>query len=169
MKNLITMIVVGVFFVTSCTQTEGKKEKEVSKKDQHKEIIISYIKDNTNDPESFELVELELLDSTLYRENIAFRKEYFSREKSEKNRAILEGINQIEKELGDTVNHVASYKYYVKFRNTNGFGAKVLNEFVAQTDGDPVTKVINFTNDQDKILLNPNGFPGYKEMVMKHY
>jgi len=46
-------------------------------------------------------------------------------------------------------------------------GAKVLNEYILQTDPAPDFKVLNLAEDRDKVIINPNDFPGYTEMIAK--
>lgn len=86
----------------------------------------------------------------------------------EKNRRILEKIDSIATQLGERTHEVASYKYVFTFRGNNAFGAKILNEYIVQTDPSPDFKIINMTDDKDKIYLNPNDFPGYREMIVKN-
>jgi hypothetical protein len=165
-SHFLAFLIFSILFF-SCSNNEQQEETTINKYDQHKDIIVSHLKTNMNDPESFELAELTLRDSVLYKDNIEARKEMFGEggylEDQDKYAAIVE----IEKNLGDTVNTVASYTYYIKFRGNNALGAKVLNEFLVQTDGPEVTKVLNYTNDRDKLYLTPNGFPYYEEMILK--
>ncbi len=86
----------------------------------------------------------------------------------EKNERILTKIDSIATQLGERKDEVASYTYIFSFRGTNSFGAKVLNEYILQTDPAPEFKVLNMTNDKGKVILNPNEFPGYIEMMEKN-
>ncbi len=88
--------------------------------------------------------------------------------KIEKNERILSKIDSLATLLGDRKNEVASYTYTFSFRGNNALGAKILNEYVVQTDPAPDFKIINMTDDKDKIFLNPNDFPGYREMIEKN-
>ena len=88
--------------------------------------------------------------------------------KIEKNERILSKIDSLTTLLGDRKNEVASYTYIFSFRGNNALGAKILNEYVVQTDPAPDFKIINMTDDKDKIFLNPNDFPGYREMIKKN-
>lgn len=88
--------------------------------------------------------------------------------KIEKNERIISKIDSLATLLGDRKNEVASYTYIFSFRGNNALGAKILNEYVVQTDPAPDFKIINMTDDKDKILLNPNDFPGYREMIEKN-
>ena len=88
--------------------------------------------------------------------------------KVEKNQRILSKIDSLATLLGERKNEVASYTYIFSFRGNNALGAKVLNEYVVQTDPAPDFKIINMTDNKDKILLNPNDFPGYREMIEKN-
>lgn len=88
--------------------------------------------------------------------------------KIEKNERILSKIDSLATLLGDRKNEVASYTYIFSFRGNNALGAKILNEYVVQTDPAPDFKIINMTDDKDKIFLNPNDFPGYRKMIEKN-
>jgi hypothetical protein len=85
-----------------------------------------------------------------------------------KNEKILMKIDSLETKLGNKKNEVASYTYVFSFRGNNALGAKILNEYILQTNPSPDFKVINMTDDKDKVYLNPNDFPGYKEMIEKN-
>jgi hypothetical protein len=88
--------------------------------------------------------------------------------KIEKNERILSQIDSLATLLDDRKNEVASYTYIFSFRGNNALGAKILNEYLVQTDTAPDFKIINMTDDKDKIFLNPNDFPGYREMIEKN-
>ncbi|NKI28188.1 hypothetical protein HCG49_16660 [Arenibacter sp. 6A1] len=85
--------------------------------------------------------------------------------KIETNKKILSEIDRLETELGETVHEVASYTYIFRFRAVNGLGAKMLNEYLVQTNPAPDLGIINIADDRDELLLNPNDFPGYKAML----
>ena len=95
-----------------------------------------------------------------------FDETQFNRAKDgiEKNKTILSKIDSIEHSLGDKVNDVASFTYLLNFRSNNGLGVLTLGEYIVQT-GNPNFKIINITNDPDKVYLNPDDFPGYIEMI----
>lgn len=82
-----------------------------------------------------------------------------------KNEKILSEIDRLSTELGDKVNNVASYTYNYSFRGNNKLGAKVLNEYILQTNPAPDFKVLNLAKNRTQVLLNPNDFPGYREMI----
>jgi len=88
--------------------------------------------------------------------------------KIEKNKRVLSKIDSLATLLADRRNEVASYTYIFSFRGNNALGAKILNEYIVQTDPAPDFKIINMTDDKDKIFLNPNDFPGYREMIEKN-
>lgn len=89
--------------------------------------------------------------------------------KIEKHKIILSKIDSLEIALGERKNDVASYTYTFSFRGNNKLGAKVLNQYIVQTEPSPNFKIINMTDDKDKVILNPNEFEGYKEMIEKYY
>ena len=86
----------------------------------------------------------------------------------EKNERVLYKIDSLATLLADRRNEVASYTYIFSFRGNNALGAKILNEYFVQTDPAPDFKIINMTDDKDKIFFNPNDFPGYREMIKKN-
>ena len=88
--------------------------------------------------------------------------------KIEKNIRILTKIDSLASELGERKNEVASYTYIFSFRGNNALGAKILNKYAVQTDPAPEYKIINMTDEKDKMYLNPNDFPGYREMIEKN-
>jgi hypothetical protein len=86
----------------------------------------------------------------------------------EKYNKVLSEIDSLKNLLGNRVNDVASYTYIYSFRGKNSLGALVLNEYIVQTDPAPDYKIINVTDDKDKVFLNPNDFPGYREIIVKY-
>ena len=65
---LCAIVTIGL---TSC----GKKQ--LTRDDIVKQNAEEYIKSKMNDPNSYEYVKLELIDSVLYSDNIEYRKDYF--------------------------------------------------------------------------------------------
>lgn len=88
--------------------------------------------------------------------------------KIEKNERILSKIDSLAYLLGERMNEVASNTYIFSFRGNNAFGAKILNEYVVQTNPAPNFEIINMTDDKDRIILNPNDFQGYTEIIEKN-
>ncbi len=82
---------------------------------------------------------------------------------------VLTKIDSLETVLADKKNNVASYTYSYSFRGNNALGAKIINEYVLQTNPSPDFKILNMTDDKDKVYLNPNDFPGYRDMIAKFY
>jgi hypothetical protein len=196
MTRIVNILIIGIgsfitINLTSCSEKQPTQDEIVKKNIE--ELMVAQM----NDPESYEFVKIELLDSVLYSDNIEFRRKHFQRElygdqgtlitqeeyktqfpilydkrkvqelkeQIEKNERILFKIDSLETQLGNRKKEVASYTYIFSFRGKNSFGAKILNEYVLQTDPAPHFKIINFTDDKEKIYLNPNEFPGYKEMI----
>lgn len=200
MKNVTTRITLNFFAFIAlglicCTNKQPTKDEIV------KNYVEAYVKKRMNDPSSYEFVKLELIDSIVFSDNIAYRRDYFSRNiendksslenqerykteipsiydekkvedlraKIEKNERIISKIDSLASLLGDRKNAVASYTYIFRFRGNNALGVKVLNEYVVQTDPAPDFKIINMTDDKDKIILNPNDFPGYREIIENNF
>lgn len=90
-------------------------------------------------------------------------KEY--KNKVEKGKRIIQRIDSVKNELGEEANNVAAYSYFFKFRANNKLGAKTLHTYVVQTKPGPNFEIINMTGDKGKIILNPNRFPGYNEIM----
>jgi hypothetical protein len=74
-------------------------------------------------------------------------------------------IDLLADQLGEKANDVASYTYLYSFRGNNKLGAKVLNEYILQTNPAPDFKVLKLAENRDDMILNPNDFPGYREMI----
>lgn len=81
---------------------------------------------------------------------------------------ILAEIDSIELKLGEKVNEVASYRYIFTFRENNEFRARVIKEYIIQTKPSPGFEVLTLTDDEDQLLVSPNSFPGYIEMMEKY-
>ena len=159
-----------------------------------------YLKNKMDDPSSYEFVELKLIDSVLFKDNIEYRKNTFQKDlrlaqseikiqeivkkfptiydkqkvaesnaKIKRIERILKKIDSLESNLEQKLNNVASYTYKYRCRGNNKFGAKILNEYILQTNPSPDFKVINLTDNKEKVYLNPNDFPGYREMISKFY
>ena len=173
MKQLYKFTLAAMFscgLLISCgTSEEQPSEATPSQHDIVEANAEAYLQDKLDDPSSYEFVSLELMDSVLYKDNIEYRRKQFAgRDQDLKTQAILIKIDSIETGLGEKSNEVASYTYLFKFRNNNGFGAKVLNERIIQTTPAPELGIVNMASDRDGLFLNPNDFPGYLEMVSKN-
>lgn len=205
---IITMKVLFLFSIS--TLVSCNKQSKLSSEELLINSISEYLKDKLHDPNSYEFIELALVDTIFYRDNIEYRRNYFRNEISysesqivstqnrlrerylgaylysetqregfrlyidnlksdiERFRSILTEIDSIEVALGDQVNNVASLTYLLRFRAKNAFGALTLHEYIVQTDPEPDQKIINMTDDEGKVYLNPNEFPGYQEMIKKY-
>ncbi len=199
--QLLTTIALLIFGLTSCgdSQTtqngDGKQsgEKEADKQPNQYEIVKenaeNYVKRRMNDPDSYEFVELKLLDSVLYKDNLEYRRKWqkigigddkkrlerqanypstssIDSESKLKGRIaqrekILVAIDSIEATMGEQINEVASYTYLFSMRGNNKMGAKVLNELMIQTSPAPDFEMLNMTDNNDDMLPAPNQFPGY--------
>lgn len=70
MKKPLTILLLSLFFMHSCN-------KQPSMDDIVRQNVEAYLKPNLNDPQSYEFLELRLIDSVLYKDNIQFRKKMF--------------------------------------------------------------------------------------------
>jgi hypothetical protein len=193
-KKIGSVFLLTLIGFTSCTEKQPTQDEIVKKNAEE------YLKPKLNDPNSYEFVKLELIDSILYSDNIKYRKENFQKDieynkenlerqarykteipsiykeeevaelndKIAKNDKILIAIDSLETALGSKKNDVVSYTYIFSFRGNNALGAKILNEYIVQTDPKPELTINNMTDDKDKVFLNPNDFPGYREMIVKY-
>jgi uncharacterized lipoprotein NlpE involved in copper resistance len=98
-----------------------------------------------------------------------FDKDELNKQKQElvENKKMLNGIDSIETSLGEKVNQTAAYLYEFSFRGKNSLGALVINNYYLQVSAEPDFEVLNMTNETDKLLITPNGFPGLKELYSK--
>lgn len=127
-----------------------------------KEAFSKYIEDDKNEIKRKEGYKIDL--PSIYDENEVEN----LKAKIDKNEKILMKIDSLETKLGSKKNEVASYTYVFSFRGNNALGVKILNEYILQTNPSPDFKVINMTDENDKVFLNPNDFPGYIEMIKKN-
>ncbi|WP_430811304.1 MULTISPECIES: hypothetical protein [unclassified Carboxylicivirga] len=81
---------------------------------------------------------------------------------------ILKDIEAKKLSLGDTINQAASYTYEYSFRAKNAMGALVLEKYIVQTKPAPSFDIINMAKNANKVLLNPNSFPGYDDIMSKY-
>ena len=131
---------------------------------------IEYRKEGFSDDLNDELENLKRLERykielpSMYDENEVNE----IKEKIQKNQKIIKGIDSLEMILGKKTKDVASYTYHYSFRGNNSFGVKVLQNYIVQTNGKPEFSVINMTDNQDEVYLNPNDFPGYKELILNN-
>lgn len=79
---------------------------------------------------------------------------------------IIYAIDSLKEVMGEKINNVASYTFILKCRANNAIGAKTLNSFYIQTT--PEYEILNFTEEEKKVYLAPNGFPGYDEIINKY-
>lgn len=198
MKQLLLPVLALGLLASCSTNTSEEVVTALSRDEVVRNNAEEYIIPKLGDPDSYEFASLELIDSVLYKDNIEYRKDHFARaleyaqgqvdrqlefkkdfptvykeevllgyqEDVKKNEAMLSKIDSLTSALGEKSNEVASYTYIYKFRNTNGFGAKVLNERIIQTT--PDLGILNMADDTKDLYLNPNDFPGYQEVVVKH-
>jgi len=194
MTNKTIMLThVSIYLLLCLASCEN--EKPLSRDEIVRNNVEEYLTSTMNDPESYEFVELKLFDSVLYKDNINYRKNHFQQNidndsgnlefqlkyktsmfnqkevdklnaSIKRNREILADFDSIETTLGERINEVASYTYLFQFRENNSFGAKVLKEYILQTDQD--FNVINLASDKDEVYVTPNVFPGYEDIIKKY-
>ena len=89
--------------------------------------------------------------------------------KIERSQQILSKIDSLATVLEDRKSEVVSYTYIFTARANNRFGARNIEQYFLQTGPAPYFEIINMTNERNKIFLNPNDFPGYREMIEEYF
>lgn len=180
--------IISIFTIVSCNIT--RSDKEIVRA--NVELLLM---ESLDDPESYEFVDLTALDTVLYIDNIKgrllewerfavrsegdaarqkrYKKDFpsmhsegkikISLNSSKQARGMIAKIDSIKTSLGDNVKNVASYSFVLKFRSNNKMGAKILSEQFVQTDNN--LNIINITNNSDDVVMYPNDFPGYSELI----
>lgn len=189
-KNVLTVLLFLILLI-SCTKKEPTRDEivknnveqylmdklddpdsyefvEISLRDStlYKENIVMEI-DNWKSSLQFDKDQLERQER--YKEELPylFNEEDYENYKAKvkKDELIIKKIDSLKEALGARVNDVAAYSFFFKFRANNKLGAKTLHAFVVQTKMGPDYDLINFTNEKEKIILNPNRYPGYEEII----
>ena len=190
-KTTISICSLTLLFLASCSKDAPNKDKIV------KDNFEEHLKPKLNDPDSYEFIEINLIDSVSYEDNIQSLKKSINQDlnydkkslkkqkgykedkpflyneddvaelknKIDKNKILLSKIDSISSDLGSKKNEIASYTYIFKFRGNNAMGAKVINQYAIQTGTAPDYKLINIAEETNEMLLTPNNFPGYDEIM----
>jgi hypothetical protein len=179
MKKQILLSFLLLSILISCNtttkKTEEKKEPVKTTADVIRENIEAYIQDKLHDPNSYEFIDLSVLDTITYKENIEEFKTSTKlnietarilKDQSDikiyNNRLIK--LKEIEKSIQDSLNNTAAYLYSFKFRANNKMGALTLHDYYVQLTSEPEYEVLNMTTEFDKLYLEPNGFPRRNEL-----
>jgi hypothetical protein len=80
----------------------------------------------------------------------------------------LNAVDSIETSMGNKVNDIAALIYIYSFRAKNSFGALVLNDYYLEITPGPDYKILNIAENNDKLLVEPNGFPGESELYSRY-
>jgi TonB family protein len=147
-----------------------------------------FLKENMNDPSSYQFVSLKALDPVTYQDNIDdelaplesdIRMEQITLDIYTDNPeyhfdAILEGktkienakllrakLDSIKKSLNTKLGTVTLYNYSLKCRGKNAFGALVLNEYLVQVAPKNL-ELVNMVSNYKDGYYTYGGFPGYK-------
>lgn len=158
-------IILFVIAITLLGCGSEKKEpyQELSLSDKAVAVLVSRL----DDPDSFELVHVELVDSATVGKNMhAFRI-------AEGDPSVFKGtslyaqkvetirrLDSIENSLRGRccLDSIVSYSYFIEYRAKNAFGAKVLSSVIIQIS--PAGDVLKIASDVGNLLLYPGGFPG---------
>ncbi|MGB4012768.1 MAG: hypothetical protein WBK97_01130 [Bacteroidales bacterium] len=131
-------------------------------------IIEAELMKVLNDPESYEFVSLEKLDSSSYAMQINKDRElyeYFSNDNLDDDspfeiyyRSALDTLNTIVGGMSaDSLDAVRSYTYLITYRANNGVGAKILDQTFVQMS--PSGEVFEMTDDMEELVRHPEGTP----------
>lgn len=82
-----------------------------------------------------------------------------------KNEKILLEIDKIATALGEDANETASYTYNYMFKSKSVNGEDQSYNYIVQTGESPEYKVIKLAMKEEMVILSPNNFPGYLEML----
>lgn len=167
MKRII-ILATFIAALASC----GESEKPRTLADDARDGLIA----NLNDPDSFELVEEALIDSTSIRQNLkkchiwVGEGTYYKRYQPEKYKEIVAkhaAMDSLEAvfEREGILDSIVAYTYLFKFRATNAFGAKILQDTMVQIE--PSGKLINIASETEDLVIMPGRFPGYNEIFIK--
>ncbi len=85
-----SLLTISILVLSSCGESA---KKEVSQYDQVLQSVENAVKPKLNDPKSYEFVELVLIDSVLYSENVEYRLESFKKYLEDAKRG-LEELNR---------------------------------------------------------------------------
>jgi len=140
-NKLTSLIVLCVFFLTSCNTTVSKEEKA-------KDLIENLIKKDIDDPSTYEAVEYGTLDSVSLIEIDPFFLSLREKARDQGRSSYKEQIDQaylsldISKALGLNLDTTKSgHKIFHKFRAQNKLGLLSLNTYVFYLDSD-LTQVL---------------------------
>lgn len=178
MRRMYFLFAFVTILFCSCENNKVKSREDIIK-----DNLKNYLSDKLNDPDSYEFVSLDLVDSVKYIDNINYRLDAFkkniewckSSDRSEgdklneikKNEWIIEKIDSIKISLGENVNKLLASKYILKFRANNSLGAKIIYSYFLLVDGE--NKIIQMEDNADRIyILNTISFPGYMELIEKY-
>lgn len=176
---------------------DASKIGEEERNDMVRTSVEEYYRQHTPPDSSYEFVSLTVIDTILYKDNIAFRRNFIQAE-IDHNRSMAE-IAQQKQDTFQTVNfHEKIVEYQDKLERyervmtgidslekvLGGKGDEVASYtylFKCKADngqGKQIEKVyyvqtdmgfgvLGMTDNKETIFPNPNDFPGYKEMALK--
>ncbi len=131
------------------------------------------------DPDSYEFVDLTLVDSVSYADNIKkFRRDreyliessvYHEGKASLEDKRMVAGVDSIKTALGSKVNETAAYVYTFKFYAKDSLGVKVLETYLIQVGPSPDFAVLKLALNRGELLAYPNAFPGYDELTNRAF
>lgn len=170
-KSIIFILIISLITI-NCKNEPSRDELVKSK-------IEETVLKNLDDPESYEFVELTLLDSTTNKDNyenskdvrnylIDTDKRLLMIDPNGDNTMLEESIKKMEEELleideefkriesKNQQDSVVAYKYLFKARANNKLGAKVLNSMYVSIT--PDLKIVDANSDEENLGKMPNSF-----------
>lgn len=165
MRAFLILILAILMFGCSANRSRGKADPSLADK------AVSELVSRMGDPDSFELVQVTLVDSATVGKNIrtfrdaqgdpsVFKGSSLYAPKVE----VIRRLDSIENSLRERgcLDSIVSYSYYVEYGAANIFGAKVLSSAIVQIS--PSGQVWKIASDVSKLALYPGEFPGYNDV-----
>lgn len=163
----LSLLLIVAFGLLGCSAERKITAQEPSLSDKAVTALVSRL----DDPDSFELVQIELVDSSSVGKNIqtfrtvqgdptVFRGTSLYAPRVE----TMRRLDSIENELRQIgcLDSIVSYSYFVEYRAKNAFGAKVLSSVIIQIS--PNGEIWKIAGDPGKLALYPGLFPGYHDI-----
>jgi hypothetical protein len=165
----IGYIIMSVILLMSCSSDESKIRGKAEK----------IVKENMNDPKSYELVGFEKEGVLTWNDCIDNRirlfqssLDYYTAEKNKIEikyyKSLISGMNYIKKKMGEKASEVAITNYVLRIRGNNKLGSKVLSDFYVQVLNDGKFEVLNLVSEKSKLYDTlTDELPGYSEVLKK--
>ena len=165
MRAFLILILAILMFGCIADRSRGNADPSLADK------AVSELAHRMGDPDSFELVQVTLVDSASVGKNILTFRDVQGDPSVFKGSSlyapkvgVIRRLDSIENSLRERgcLDSIVSYSYYVEYRAANSFGAKVLSSAIVQIS--PSGQVWKIASDVSKLALYPGEFPGYNDV-----